>query len=65
MHAWSEPVVRRPTHHPAALYHLDELGPAGVVFMVCHVSFQMHSLAELGAEAAEREKKRERENIRL
>lgn len=47
MHAWSKLVVRRPTHHRTALYHLDELGPAGVVFMVCHVSFQMHSLAEL------------------
>lgn len=39
--------MRRPTHHRTALYHLDELGPAGVVFMVCHVLFQMHSLAEL------------------
>lgn len=61
MHAWNKLVVRRPTHHRTALYHLDELGPAGVVFMVCHVPFQMHSLAELGAKAVERETEKDRE----
>lgn len=53
--------MRRPPHHRTALYHLDELGPAGVVFMVCHVPFQTHSLAELGAKAVERKRRRQRE----